>query len=147
MDAHISAFLEKEKIASVCCVDAEGHPYCFNCFYVYDAGRQAIYFKTAATSQHSQLMRDDNRVSGTIQPGRLNPLAIKGIQFTGSVLNDDSTEAASRLYHHRYPFAHAMKGEIKMIALRKIKMTDSIAGITNKYKWEQVEDEVVNGQW
>jgi len=76
-------------------------------------------------------------VAGTIQQDKINPLAIKGIQFTGRILNP-STEACSdaeTIYHKRFPFALTMPGEIWTLQPDTIKMTDNTLSFGKKLHW------------
>ena len=46
----IKTFIQQQKAASICVVNTEGDPYCFSCFYTFNAADGLLYFKTAATS-------------------------------------------------------------------------------------------------
>jgi uncharacterized protein YhbP (UPF0306 family) len=64
-------------------------------------------------------------------------LAIKGIQFTGTLMdqaNELCADAAS-LYHKRFPFALTMPGEIWTVRLEVIKMTDNTLSFGKKIHW------------
>ena len=78
-------------------------------------------------------------VSGTIQPDRLNPLALKGVQFNGEVLKANKTvsEIASAFYHKKYPFALAVPGEVWTIQVDMIKMTDNTLSFGKKLVWQR----------
>ena len=77
-------------------------------------------------------------MAGSVLPDRLNTLAIKGLQFTGQLLNENDPLAsdASVLYHKKYPFAVTMKGDVKAIKLTAIKMTDNTLSFGKKIMWE-----------
>jgi len=138
MDERIIHFIEGQKVATVCCVDPENKPYCFSCFYVFDKNKDLLYFKSSANAHHTELLVQNSSVAGTIQPDKLNPLAIKGIQFTGQILdaiNDLCSEATS-LYHKKYPFAWAMPGEVWTVQLQVIKMTDNTLSFGKKINWQ-----------
>ena len=138
MNEHIVALINKQKVATLCCVDEEMAPYCFSCFFAFDESKHLLHFKTSASSHHAQLLQQNGRVAGTINPDKLNALAIKGIQFRGNVLapNDPLAADASTLYHKRYPFAHAMKGDVWTIRVTNIKMTDNTLSFGKKIIWE-----------
>jgi uncharacterized protein len=139
MNENIVKFIEKQRVATVCCIDEDGSPYCFSCFFVYDKTNRFLYFKTSAASHHSSLLEKNRTVAGTIQPDKLVPLAIKGIQFQGTILNEDDSKSrmAAAFYHHRYPFAMAMPGVVRIIDLSVIKMTDNSAGFGKKIIWKK----------
>lgn len=138
MNERIVGFLNGQKVACVCCVDDEGRPYCFSCFYAFDSERQLIYFKSGSGAHHSQLLLNHSSVAGTIQPDKLNPLAIKGIQFTGRILpaHDERCAHAAASYHKKYPFALAMPGEVWTLQLETLKMTDNTLSFGKKLHWQ-----------
>ena len=82
----ITNFISESKIATICCTDLEGVPYCFNCFYVFDEKNQLLFFKSSVETSHSKLLFQNAVVAGTILPQKLEFLALKGVQFTGAVL-------------------------------------------------------------
>jgi uncharacterized protein len=141
MDERIVHFIDDQKVASVCCIDSEGRPYCFSCFYVFDKKKNLLYFKSSVNAHHTGLLIQNPDVAGAIQPDKLNPLAIKGIQFTGRILNaeDDLCSDATIVYHKRYPFALAMPGEVWTIQLQVIKMTDNTLRFGKKINWQLYE--------
>jgi uncharacterized protein len=143
MNEAIINFIKKQRVATVCCVDEDGNPYCFSCFYVFDKSAYFLYFKTSTSSHHSSLLEKSPAVAGTIQPDKLNPLSIKGIQFQGKIFEPDEVtiSTAKAFYNYRFPFAVVMPGEVMIIELREIKMTDNSAGFGKKILWKK-EDEV-----
>ena len=137
-DKRIISFMQDQTVATVCCVDQENRPYCFSCFYAWDSEKNLLYFKTSSTTHHAQLMQKNKLVSGTIQPDKLNRLAIQGIQFSGEVLNqkDPCGLNASSVYHSKYPFALAMPGDVWTIKFTVIKMTDNTLAFGKKLHWQ-----------
>lgn len=134
MDKRIIEFMDGQKVATICCIDKENKPYCFSCFYAFDEEAQMLYFKTSSNTYHAPLLVIRPTIAGTIQPDKLNPLAIKGIQFTGTVVHGDH---ASTVYHKKYPFALAMAGEVWAVDLHYIKMTDNTLSFGKKIIWEK----------
>jgi uncharacterized protein YhbP (UPF0306 family) len=112
-------------------------PYCFSCFFAYDPDEQLICFKSSPAAHHSSLVNDGTLVAGTINPDKLNRLAIKGIQFRGMVLDNDEVlkNRVRSLYHSRFPFSIAMPGEMYVIKLLSIKMTDNTLSFGKKMHW------------
>ena len=145
MNERIVDFINHQRVATVCSVDAENKPHCFTCFYAFDAERMLIYFKSGSNAHHSQLLLKNPVVAGTIQPDKLNPLAIKGIQFTGRILdpNDELCSQADAVYHKRFPFALAMPGEVWTLQPETIKMTDNTLSFGKKLHWSLFEKEAV----
>lgn len=141
MDERIVEFISGQKVATVCGVDVENNPYCFSCFYAFDKDRQLLYFKSGSSAHHSEILLENPVVAGTINPDKLNQLAIKGIQFTGKVLpaTDELCIDAASVYHKRFPFALAMPGEVWTIQLEVIKMTDNTLSFGKKIHWSLCE--------
>ena len=138
MNERIVDFIQGQKVASICCMDEENHPYCFSCFFAFDEKKLVLYFKSSADTRHAQLLKQKGTVAGTIQPDKLNPLAIKGLQFTGVLTDatDPLAVDAFSVYHKKYPFAIAMKGDVLTIKLTAIKMTDNTLQFGKKIAWK-----------
>lgn len=139
MDKIITDFFEKQKVASICCLDEENNPYCFSVFYVFDRVERRLYFKSSNSSNHAHYLLQHKKIAGTIVPDRLNMLAIRGLQFTGTIMEDGIAlvHHASGEYHKRFPYALAMPGNVWTIQVEKIKMTDNTIGIGHKVCWQR----------
>ena len=76
-----------------------------------------------------------------VQPDKLNPLAIKGIQFTGQIVHSKNELClhAAATYHKRYPFALSITGDIWMLQPLTIKMTDNTLNFGKKLHWQSNE--------
>lgn len=141
MNKHIAEFIVKQTCASICCTDELGNPYCFSCFYVLNSGDGLLYFKSSAGSKHAGMLQQNPNIAGTILPDKLNKLMVKGIQFEGRMLKADHplTIAAPAHYYKKNPAALAIPGELWVIELLHIKMTDSTMGFGKKIIWERAE--------
>jgi len=137
MHENIVRFLQKQTCATICLVDDQGNPYCFNCFYAFNSEDGLLYFKSSDTSYHVSLLKANPKTSGTILPDKLNVLMVKGAQFEGLVLNeqDPLTEKASQIYHKKHPLALAIKGETWTIRINRIKLTEGTKGFGKKITW------------
>ncbi len=135
----IRRFLKAEKFATISCIDEYGAPYCFNCMYVFDAKNSLLFFKSSTTSRHSALIDTDPRVAGTILPVKPDLLALKGIQFTGRVLdaNDTLCRNAVMKYHMAFPLAVSMSGKVFVVEVNEIKLTDNSIGFGKKVNWNK----------
>lgn len=142
MKESIIEFIEGQKVISICCVDENNLPYCFSSFYAFDREQICIYFKSSVDTHHIELLLRNNAVAGTIQPDKLNPMAIKGIQFTGTMLDryDDLSSHAKTFYHTKYPFAVAVPGKVWTISLDFIKMTDNTLSFGKKITWRAQQE-------
>ena len=141
MNKTIIQFLCEQNCASICCIDEEGRPYCFSCFYVFNSKQALIYFKSSVNSHHAGLMKKNPFIAGTVLPDKLNTLAIKGIQFEGIVLDTELPEVNRGLndYFKKYPMALAMPGQIWALQIDRIKMTDNTLGFGKKIIWYRNE--------
>jgi uncharacterized protein YhbP (UPF0306 family) len=139
MNETIILFIQKQTCATVCCVDENNKPYCFSCFYAFNAEDGLLYFKSSSGAHHSSLIKKNAFIAGTVLPDKLNTLLVKGIQFEGVVLdaNHSLVKNAARYYHKKYPIALAMQGEISVIQITHIKMTDSTKGFGKKITWSR----------
>lgn len=143
MNERIIDFIEGQRVATICVVDEENNPYCFSCFFAFDKEKHLLYFKSSSNTHHGPLLEKRPVVAGTIQPDKLNPLAIKGVQFTGTIAeaNTELTGNASSSYHKKYPFALAMHGDVWTVQLAYIKMTDNTLNFGKKLTWQRTETE------
>ncbi|GAB3412782.1 hypothetical protein [Niabella aquatica] len=137
--SEIVTFLEKQTCASVCCVDEQGNPYSFSCFYALNNKEGLLYYKSSSTTQHSKILQRNTIVSGTILPDKLKKMLVQGVQFTGRLIaaGEPLTRNAGATYHFRFPFALAMPGEVWTIELETIKMTDSGKAFGKKTTWKR----------
>ena len=141
MNPSIAEFIEKQRSCTLCCVDDTGKPYCFSCLYIFNAEQGLLYFKSSTTSRHATILASHPFVAGSILPDQLNVLMIKGIQFEGTVLPENHFLAghASRYYYKKMPAAVMMGGNIWIVRMDHIKMTDSTAGFGKKITWSRNE--------
>jgi len=139
MNEIIVNFLQKQTCATICSVDEESKPWCFTCFYVFNADEGLLYYKSAANTRHSALLTNNPLVAGTVLPDKLNALVVKGVQFEGVVLSADHPDAANAAayYYKQNPLAMAIPGELWVVQLHHIKMTDSTLGFGKKIKWSR----------
>lgn len=141
MNKIIIQFIQKQTCATVCCVDEQGRPYCFSCFYAFHPEEKLLYFKSSADSHHSALMKKNPFIAGTILPDKLNTVFVKGVQFEGTILNAHHplTKQASGYYHKKHLLALAIPGETWTVQINRIKMTDSTKGFWKKITWNRDE--------
>lgn len=135
----IAAFLKEQTCATICCTDETGNPYCFSCFYAINFSEGLLYFKSALSTNHANMMQANPMIAGTVLPDTLSKLLIKGIQFKGDVLPAGHllTKHAAVQYYKQHPLAIAVSGEIWTIRINYIKMTDSSLGFGKKTIWER----------
>ena len=141
MNETIIQFLKEQTSASICCVDATGKPYCFSCFYAFNSTTGLLYFKSSANSHHATLMQQNPFVAGTVLPDKLNKILIKGIQFEAVVLDTQQplVKRTLGIYLKKHPLALAIPGDIWVLQINYIKMTDSTLGFGKKIIWKRDE--------
>ena len=139
----INRFLQQNSCATLCCINEQGKPCCFSCFYAFNTEAGLLYFKSSANSNHAGLMKKYPFIAGTVLPDKLNKLFVQGIQFEGEVLNTQQPIIKKGLgyYLKKHPLALAMPGEIWAIQINHIKMTDSIMGFGKKILWNRSDME------
>lgn len=139
MNKTISKFLQEQTCASICCIDETGNPYCFSCFYAFEDAKGLLYFKSSANSHHAQLMKNNPFIAGTVLPDKLNKWFIKGIQFEANVLDKEQMRIKQDpgIYLKKHPLSHAIPGDIWVLQINKIKMTDSTMGVGKKIIWDR----------
>lgn len=141
MNEKIIAFILKQTCGSLCCVDADGKPWCFSFFYSFNKEDGLLYYKSSDDTKHSAAIKLNPFVAGTILPDKLSLLQIKGVQFDGVILSFDDplAKGAYAAYHKKFPFSIAMPGQIWTIRLDAIKFTDNSLGFGTKLKWNRGE--------
>ena len=141
MNENVINFIQQQTCATISCVDEKNRPYCFSCFYAFNSDEGLLYFKSAADTHHSMLMKKNPFVAGTILPDKLNPLLVKGLQFEGLLLEECNAlcKYAPGAYYRKHPMAIAIRGEIRVIQINSIKMTDSTMGFGKKITWNRTE--------
>lgn len=135
----INRFLQQQTCATICCIDGSGNPYCFNCFYAFDPTDFLLYFKSSQNAYHSILLANNPIIAGTVLPDKLSRLAIKGIQLTGLVLDQQHALAknAFEYYHKKHPIAIAISGQVFTVQVNEMKMKDSNMGMGTKFMWNR----------
>jgi uncharacterized protein YhbP (UPF0306 family) len=142
MNDRIVSFINEQTVATLCCVDAGNQPYCFSCFYAFDKNKNLLFFKSSANTHHAPILNQNPTVAGAIQPDKLNRLAIKGLQLNGTVVNahDPLYVDASDIYYKKFPFALVMPGDLWIVQLDAVKMTDNTLAFGKKINWERQEE-------
>ena len=139
MKKEISDFIKGNKIASIACADSSGRPYCFHCFYVFDEVNCVLFFKSSLNTHHSKLLANNPYVAGSILPSRIDFLALKGVQFTGTIIKDTipGNINPELFYHKKLPLSLAKPGHVWFLQLEMIKMSDSTNLFGKKLRWER----------
>ena len=141
MDDVITYFLQNQSVVTICCSDEYSNPYCFPCFYAFNAKKGLLYFKTSSSSYHFSLLAKKPEIAGSILPDKLNVLALKGVQFEGIVLPPDHflMNNSSGCYYHKYPLALIIPGEVYAVQVNGIRMNDGAKGFGKKITWQRTQ--------
>lgn len=139
MNTDILTFIKKQTCATISCIDENSKPHCFTVFYAWDEENNTLIYKSSPGSHHSHILSHNSFVAGTIHPDKLNKLLVQGIQFEGVLLkNDDpASKNAYSIYHKRHPLAIVKSGELWVVQVNHIKMTDSTKGFGTKLEWKR----------
>lgn len=132
----IEDFIQKNKVASISCVDEDAGTYSFSCFYAFDKEEMKILFKSSSKTHHVVLLKINKNISGIILQDKISLLSLQGIQFKG-FFNDDVSEELKKIYYKKYPFALSMQGEIYCIDFYQIKMKDNTHVFGEKLEWKK----------
>lgn len=141
MNKEIEIFINKQTCATICCIDAEGNPYCFTVFIAFNSDQVLLYFKSSAATQHSKFIHTNPKVAGTILPNKLSRFSTQGIQFQGVILVNENplTLQATTHYYKRHPLALGVPGEVYTLQLNQIKYSGLHLGIKTKLSWSRDE--------
>jgi uncharacterized protein YhbP (UPF0306 family) len=139
MDETIKFFLQHQSVVTICCTEEDGSPYCFPCFFAFNAAQGLLYFKSSSKSHHATLLSKNPEIAGSILPDKLNVLQLKGVQFEGKILpsGHELQQRSSINYYSKYPQALLIPGDIYVIQLTNIKMTDGAKGFGKKITWQR----------
>lgn len=139
LDKKAGLYMQQQKVATIACVSKQNTPYCFNAYYVFNEQENLLYFKSSADTLHMQYIKSCASVAGTILPDKLMAMETKGVQFTGIVISNDDelAKSAADNYYFRLPFAKVIPGEVTVIRIDSVKMTDSTWGIGKKIFWSR----------
>ena len=139
MNQSIVKFIKSQTCATICCINENNDPYCFSCFYAFDIAQGLLYFKSSFDTEHIKILQQNPIVAGAILPDKFQRLIVQGIQFYGKLMaqNDDKIKISKSQYYKRFPFALAIPGEVWIIEIENIKMTDSTKGFGHKTTWNK----------
>ena len=134
---NITGFLDANRVASVCFNNESNNPYCVPCFFVFDAQHRLMLFKSSHGAYHEDYIRSVTDVAGSVLPEQLDPLKMKGLQFTGKTLPQAEIEGLQLelVYYKKFPIGRKMPGYIWAIRPDFFKFTDNTHGFGSKTVW------------
>ena len=144
MDKKIQSFIEGQKNLTFCTA-VDNIPQCASCFYAFIEEGDFVVFKSDNKSTHISNALINDKVAGTIIPDLDKTGTIKGIQFTGKFIvpTGDLLEQAKKKYYAKYPFSLVIPGDLWVVELITIKMTDNTLGFGKKLAWEKTGNKAI----
>ena len=138
MPEEIAAFLHDASVVTLATA-IDNQPYCAACYFAYVPEEEMLAFKSDSDTKHIEDALHNNMVAGSILPDKIVKTKPKGIQFTGEFFKaeDEIGEKAKWAYLKKYPVAAIFRGDIWVIALSKVKFTDSTLVFGKKLIWER----------
>lgn len=139
INKNILEFLHKCQVATICFTTPTNKPYCINCFYCFDETHVALIFKSSYGTTHDDYVTANNPSAGTIIADQIDLTKLKGVQFTGTILDQQqiSELKLSTSYIKKFPLSIAMPGYIWGIQIEYLKFTDNSFGFGNKTIWKK----------
>jgi uncharacterized protein YhbP (UPF0306 family) len=136
---NIVEFLSKNQVASVCFVDEENKPYCINCFYCFDLKQGVLVFKSSFGAKHEDFVKTTHPLAGTVIADQNDITKLKGIQFSGSILNEQMIyESMLNLsYIKKFPLSIVKSGYLWGVQLEFVKFTNNTFGFGSKTVWKR----------
>lgn len=134
----IWSFLSNQTVLNIA-TSINDVPYCASCFYVFDEKNKLLAFKSKKDSRHIKEVLQQKNVAGTVLPDKLKLGTVKGIQFQGKLIfpNEKTSSAIKGIYYSKFPYAMAVPGDIWIIELSFIKLTDNQLGFGKKLVWSK----------
>lgn len=142
INKHILEFLHKNQVATVCFTDSSNTPYCINCFYCFDEKQAILIFKSSYGTSHDALVKANKPSAGTIIADQIELIKLKGIQFTGSILDQQQINELklNTSYLKKFPLSLAIPGYLWGIRIEYLKFTDNSLGFGNKTIWKLINE-------
>lgn len=132
----IQEFILKEYVLSLStCRD--NVPYAAVCFYAFDEKNAQLIFSSKEKTRHIQDALLNAQVAGTILPSRMVKGVVTGLQFSGSIRKATDHKEINSIYYNKFPFARLIEGELWVIELQEIKMTNNKLGLKKQYEWKR----------
>lgn len=138
LNKNIIDFISKNKVVTICFNDEFNNPYCINCFYCFIEESVILIFKSSYGTSHDAYIKSNSQLAGTIISEQIDLTKLKGIQFTGKLLDesDINNKKLNFYYLKAFPLSIAMPGYLWGIQLEYVKFTDNTLGFGNKRIWK-----------
>lgn len=139
INKNILEFINKNQVATICFTDSLNKPYCINCFYSFEETQAVLVFKSSYGTTHDAYIKTNNPSAGTIIADQIDLTKLKGIQFTGTILDQEQILKLklNACYIKKFPLSIAMPGYLWGIQIDYLKFTNNSFGIGNKTVWKK----------
>lgn len=143
MDQRIIKFFKKHHVFTLatCC---DGQPWCSSMFYAFIEEDATLLFTSDPATRHVMEATQNQRVAGAIALETEVIGLIRGVQFSGVMLEPSTPEAkkkARRAYLKRFPYAVLNASPLWILALHQVKFTDNALGFGKKLRWSKESGE------
>jgi uncharacterized protein YhbP (UPF0306 family) len=138
-DKHFTEFIGEHHILTLAVV-RDNEPWCATCYYAYLPDTNQFVFTSDPQTRHISDMAETNhfRVAGTIALETRLVGKIRGIQFSGTVIQPDNEtlKQARKTYLRRFPVARLMPAlHLWYLVPDMMKLTDNRLGFGKKLFW------------
>lgn len=137
MDNRMVKFFRKHHVFTLatCC---DGAPWCSSVFYAFLEEDAVLVFTSDPATRHIVEALQNQRVAGAIALETEVIGLIRGVQFSGILMEPSTPEAKKRMhraYLKRFPYAVLNNAPIWIIELCEVKFTDNTLGFGKKLLW------------
>jgi len=144
MDKRIVRFLKKHHVCTLatCC---DGQPWCASVFYLFMEEEMALVFTSDTATRHITEGLRNQKVAGAIPLETEMVGLIRGVQFSGVLLQPELElkKKALRAFLMRFPYAVLRSTSVWrsmpvwVVDLYEIKFTDNRLGFGKKLTWSR----------
>ena len=138
MDEPIVRFFKKHHVCTLAtCHD--GEPWCASVFYVFMEEDAALVFTSDLATRHITEGLLNQRVAGAVAMETEMIGLIRGVQFSGTLVQPEHElkKKALRAYLERFPYAILNSSPLWVVELYEIKFTDNRLGFGKKLRWSR----------
>ena len=138
MDKRIVRFLKKHHVCTLAtCHD--GQPWCTSVFYLFMEEEMTLVFTSDPATRHITEGLRNQKVAGTIHLETEMIGLIRGVQFSGVLLQPELELKKKVLmaFLKRFPYAVLRSTPVWVVNLYEIKFTDNRLGFGKKLMWSR----------
>jgi uncharacterized protein YhbP (UPF0306 family) len=138
MDKRIIRFLKKHHVFTLA-TSFYGQPWCSSMFYVFMEEEASLVFTSDPTTRHITESMLNQKVAGAVALETKIIGLIRGIQFSGVIVQPDQEQKkkALRAYLKRFPYAILNNSPLWIVQLDEVKFTDNRLGFGKKLRWNR----------